>query len=66
MGRRIATLAVLGLALLYAPWHLWPHERLAHRVLATPARVYARPLVLAPGLRVAREAVAAQLTRAGY
>jgi penicillin-binding protein 1B len=66
MARRLALLALLALALFYAPWHLWPHERLVHRVVATPARVYARPLVLAPGLRVARDALSDHLVRAGY
>jgi penicillin-binding protein 1B len=40
--------------------------RLAERELAVPSRVYARPLVLVPGTRVAERVVASQLRAAGY
>ena len=56
----------LALALAFAACPMVPHERLTDHVIPTPSRVYARPLALAPGQRVAPDAVAGHLSRAGY
>ena len=62
-GIAFGTLAIL---LAFAACPMVPHERLTDHVMPTPSRVYARPLVLAPGQRASRETVAAHLSRAGY
>lgn len=64
LGRVLVVVA--GVFVLASATCSWlPHERLAER-LAAPSRVYGRPLVLAPGLRMAPDAVVAHLERARY
>ncbi|MBW2235002.1 MAG: PBP1A family penicillin-binding protein [Deltaproteobacteria bacterium] len=66
MSRRTLIAGAFCAALLWTACGWVPHQRLAERVLAAPSRVYGRPLVLAPGIRASRDAVAAHLERAGY
>ncbi len=63
---RVAILgaAVLGLSYLLLP--VIPHERLTERMMPTPSRVYARPMVLAPGTRLSLADLQAHLRRVGY
>jgi penicillin-binding protein 1B len=63
--RRVLVALCLALAAAFGVGSWIPHQRLAQR-LTTPSRVYGRPLVLAPGVRVDRGAVAAHLGRARY
>ncbi len=69
MVRHIIRFSLLGALLVvaaFAACPMFPHERLTERVLPTPSRVYARPLVVVPGQRIAAETLAAHLERAGY
>ena len=56
--------ALVVLLFLVVPWI--PHRRLSDRLLPVPSRVYARPLVVAPGLRTPLDAAEAHLERVGY
>ena len=69
MRRRVlhlfaGSVALLAVGFAACPWV--PHERLTERMMPTPSRVYARPLVLTPGARVPPGEVEAHLHRVGY
>ena len=52
MRRRTLLAGALCAALLWTACGWIPHQRLAERVLSAPSRVYGRPLVLTPGMRL--------------
>ncbi len=64
--RRALIAFTLALACAWVACALIPRPRLAEAVLPAPARVYARPLVLAQGLRISLDAITSHLMRAGY
>jgi penicillin-binding protein 1B len=63
---RFSALGVLLVVAGFATCPMFPHERLTERVLPTPSRVYARPLVVVPGQPLGVAAISAHLERAGY